>query len=174
MRVLLRIDRVDGLLSSGLRRVCLSSGARLFNSLSLVGTPSVEIGPGNTGRVGPGATKGTSKNIVAQTRGLDSQSLAHDWAAAGNDLEVAHGTATRRSVLDTGAGGHGPESRRRGLVQERTHGPGLTEECLHGGWRGQKQSDRRELGELVVSPAMLRREERVSRSQRGGRGRRRI
>jgi hypothetical protein len=51
-------------------------------------------------------------------------------------------------VLDTGAGGHGPESRRRGLVQEWTHGPGLTEEGLHGGWRSQKQSDWRELGEL--------------------------
>jgi hypothetical protein len=73
-------------------------------------------------------------------------------------LEVAHGTATRRSVLDTGAGGHGPQSRRRGLVQERAHGPGLTEEGLHVGWRGQKEANWRELGVFVVSPAMIRRE----------------
>ena len=156
--MLLRIDRVDGLLSSGLRGVGLSSGARLLNSLSLVGTSSVEVGPRDTRRVGAGATKGTSKNIVAQTGGLDSQSLAHDRAAAGNDLEVAHGTATRRSVLDTGAGRHGPQSRRRGLVQERAHGPGLTEEGLHGGWRGQKEMNWRGLGVFVVFLAVFGRE----------------
>jgi hypothetical protein len=141
VRVLLRIGRVDRLLSSGLRGVGLSSGAWLFNSLSLVGTSSVEVGPRDTGRVGPRATKGTGKSIVAQTGRLDRQGLAHDRAATGDDLEVAHGTATRRSVLDIGAGGHGPQSCGRGLVQKGTHGPGLTEECLHVGWREQRETD---------------------------------
>lgn len=134
MGVLLRLGGLGRLVSSSLRRVGLAPGARGVNGLSLVGTSSVKVRLRDASRVSPGAAKGAGENIVAQARGLDGESLAHDGAAASNDLQVAHGAATRsRSVLDTGAGGHGAQGGGRGLVQERTHGPGLAEEGLHGG-----------------------------------------
>ena len=48
----------------------------------------------------------------------------------------------------------------------------MTEESLHVGWLGQKETNWIGFGLYVVFPAMFRRERRVSRGQRGGVGRR--
>lgn len=126
--VLLR--RAGSLLSSGVGLVGFTPGARVVVDVGLVGASRVQVGLGDTGGVGAGATKSAGQDVA---RGLDGEGLAHDGAAAGNDLQVAHGTATRGSLLDAGAGGHGPEGGGRGLGEEWTHCPRLPEECLHDG-----------------------------------------
>lgn len=64
---------------------------------------------------------------------LDSQSLVHDGASSGNELQVGDGAATGRLA---GGGGEGAQSGRRGLLQEGADTLGLMEESLHdlGGW----------------------------------------
>jgi len=78
---------------------------------------------GHAGR-GGGEALGTG-----ETGALDGQGLAHDGAAAGDELEVGDGAAA-----GAGAGGRreGAQCRGRGALEERAHGPGLAEERLHG------------------------------------------
>lgn len=59
---------------------------------------------------------------------LDGERLRHDRAAAGDDLEIAHGATA--SALG-GAGGEGAEGRGRGLLEERAKTTGLVQKRLH-------------------------------------------
>jgi len=68
---------------------------------------------------------------AGHTGTLDSQRLAHDGAAASQNLEVGHGASTG---ADAGTGGCCERAQRggRGALEEWAHGPGLLEEGLHG------------------------------------------
>lgn len=59
---------------------------------------------------------------------LHGQSLAHDRATAGQDLEIGHGTA---SGARTGGRGEGAQRRRRRALEKRAHSTGLLKHCLH-------------------------------------------
>jgi hypothetical protein len=63
-------------------------------------------------------------------RTLDSESLAHDWAATGKDLKVGHATTAWGGIVGRG-GGKRAESGGRGFLEERAHGTRLTEKSLH-------------------------------------------
>lgn len=65
---------------------------------------------------------------TAHTGTLHGEGLAHDGAAAGQDLEVGHGAA---SGAGTSGRGKGAQSGGRGALEEGAHGPGLLEHCLH-------------------------------------------
>lgn len=68
---------------------------------------------------------------AGHTGTLDSQRLAHDGAAASQNLEVGHGASTGAGA---GTGGCCERAQRggRGALEEWAHGPGLLEEGLHG------------------------------------------
>ena len=68
--------------------------------------------------------------IVAgvDTSALDGQSLIHDRASPGNELEVGDGTATRGLL---GGGGERAQGSWAGLLQKGTHALRLTKEGLH-------------------------------------------
>lgn len=81
------------------------------------------LNAGNAGR-----TRGEALG-AAHTGTLHSKSLAHDRTAAGQDLEIGHGTA---AGAGTSSRGKGAQGRGRRALEKRAHSPGLLEHCLHG------------------------------------------
>jgi hypothetical protein len=61
---------------------------------------------------------------------LDSESLAHHWTAASEDLEVGHGAATRRNIVG-GSGAERAQRGWRGLFEKRTNRTRLAEKGFH-------------------------------------------
>jgi hypothetical protein len=104
---------------------------------------------GKAGRVTPGRVQGTlaggrsahrlhGRNAggaggealgAAHTGRLDSQSLAHDRAAASQDLEVGHGTSASAGAS---SGRESAQGGGRGALEEGAHSPRLLKHCLHG------------------------------------------
>ena len=82
----------------------------------------VGLDAGDAGRTGGESLR------TAHTGTLHREGLAHDGAAAGQDLEVGHGTA---SGAGTSGRREGAQSGGRGALEEGAHGPGLLEHCLH-------------------------------------------
>ncbi|KAI7491308.1 hypothetical protein KC351_g48 [Hortaea werneckii] len=86
----------------------------------------------------------TGERGVGDAGALDGEGLAHDRAAAGDDLQVGHGAAAGSRRVHAGVGarahGHGAESGRRRLVKERAHGSRLAEQGLHGGDQSRARS----------------------------------
>lgn len=76
------------------------------------------------------SAKNAIQRIGACLCSLSIHSLAHDRAAASEDLEIRHGSTTRRN-LTSGGGGEGSKSGGRCFVEEGAHGTGLPEESLH-------------------------------------------
>ena len=70
-----------------------------------------------------------AERINTRLCSLDFHGLAHDRAAAGEDLKIRHGSSAWRNMAS--GGGEGTKSSRRSLVEEGTHGTGLPEESLH-------------------------------------------
>jgi hypothetical protein len=66
---------------------------------------------------------------AAHTGRLHSQSLAHDGAAASQDLEVGHGTSTGAGAS---SGRESTQGSGSGALEEGAHSPGLLKHCLHG------------------------------------------
>lgn len=81
--------------------------------------------------VGASATKGAGKHVGARARALHGKGFAHDGAAASNELQVGHAATAGRGAVGGSGGGEGPQRGRRGLVQERAHGPRLMKKRLH-------------------------------------------
>lgn len=67
---------------------------------------------------------------------LDGESLAHDGAAMGEQLQLGDGAATRRGGLGRRAGRRRQGAQRggRGLLQEGAHGLGLPKNSVHDGF----------------------------------------
>lgn len=107
------------------------------HSLSLIGSGRMDSGPGNLAMVSPASTKSSCENGISIACALDGKSLAHDWAAASNNLKVAHGAATRGrlNLLNTVAGSASGQRAKSGggcFVQKRAHRARLAEKGLHG------------------------------------------
>lgn len=62
---------------------------------------------------------------------LHGESLAHDRASVGIDLQLGHGAAAGRGIGTSGRG-HGTQSCRRRRLEEGAHGLGLTQDGIHG------------------------------------------
>lgn len=65
---------------------------------------------------------------------LDGHGLAHDGAAAGENLQLGHGAAAGGHGGSRGGGRHGTEPGSSGLHHEGAHGLGLAQNRVHGGW----------------------------------------
>lgn len=76
-----------------------------FDSLSLFGRRSVQLGAIHTGVVSTRSAKSSGKSAVAVACALDGERFAHDWAAATEDLEIGHATSHRRNIVAGGRGG---------------------------------------------------------------------
>lgn len=100
--------------------------------------------------VSTSTAKGAGENGVAGAGTLHSESLAHDGAAAGDELQVGHAAAAGRSAVGGGRGGKGPQGRGRGLVQKRTHGPRLVKKRLHCGQEGSRNGCDPDQGSMEV------------------------
>ena len=77
-----------------------------------------------------GSTKDAVQGNGASFCSLSFDSLAHDRAAAGEDLKIGHGSSTGGDMASSGRG-EGTKSGGRGLIEEGTHGTGLPEKSLH-------------------------------------------
>ena len=100
--------------------------------------PGVQLGLGRLGvaregRQGSNAGDTTGETSVSQAGRLNSHSLAHDGAAAGEHLQLRDGSAARRG------GERGASSRRHGteaccsrLHHKWAHGLGLAKSGVHG------------------------------------------
>lgn len=66
---------------------------------------------------------------TGHTSRLHSQSLAHDRAAASQDLEVGHGTS---AGAGTSSGRESAQGGGRSALEEGAHSPRLLKHCLHG------------------------------------------
>lgn len=80
--------------------------------------------------VGPDSAKDAIQRIGAILCSLGIHSFAHDRTPTSEDLEIGHGSSTGRNM--TSAGGEGSKGGGRCLVEEGTHGTGLSEESFHG------------------------------------------
>jgi hypothetical protein len=65
-----------------------------------------------------------------KTSTLDSQGLAHDRAAAAQDLEIGH-SATSRAAGGTSSGRERAQGGGRSPLEERAHGARLLQKSLH-------------------------------------------
>ena len=75
------------------------------------------------------AAKNTTESGIAMSCALHSQSLSHDGASAGKDLQVGHGPSTGRS--GAGGGGKRAEGGGRSFIKKRAHGAALSQKGLH-------------------------------------------
>lgn len=94
-------------------------GARPLARLDPSGLTRDNISPLLGGGNASTEPKSTESGI---TDALNGERLAHDGAAAGNNLEVRHSAATHARG---GARGESAEGARRGLFEERTQTAGL-------------------------------------------------
>ena len=78
--------------------------------------------------VGPSAAEDTIQRVGPVLGSLSIHGLAHDRAAASEDLEIGHGASTGRNMA---SGGEGSKSGGRCFVKKRAHRAGLPEERLH-------------------------------------------
>lgn len=93
----------------------------------LAGRCAQRLHAGNSG----GARGEALGTVKAGT--LDSQGLAHDRAAASQDLEIGH-SATSRAAAGTSSGRERAEGGRRSPLEERAHGTRLLQKSLHCDW----------------------------------------
>ena len=79
--------------------------------------------------IGPDAAKDAVQRVGTGLGSLGDHCLPHDRAPASEDLEIRHGSSTRRNM----ASGRGERSKSGGrcLVEEGAHGAGLPEESVH-------------------------------------------
>lgn len=79
-------------------------------------------------RGGDSGGGGSESLGAAETGTLDCKSLAHDRAAASQNLEVGHSST---AGAGTGSRGEGAEGGGRGALEEGAHSPGLLKHGLH-------------------------------------------
>ena len=111
---------------------CRAPNANI-NGLGLFDSGSMQIGLVDLRMVSPkkGTPVSSGHGSVSSTSTLDGERFAHNRAATSNKLEVRHGAASGRGILSR-ASREATKGRRRRLLQEWAHGPGLTQEGFHG------------------------------------------
>lgn len=93
-----------------------------FRMARVVAQSGYAGGPGHTSLANPGR--------------LDGKSLSHDGASLAKQLQLGEGAAARRRSLRASRGRQGAEGSRGRLLEEGTHGLGLTKDGVHGQIRG--------------------------------------
>lgn len=97
-----------------------------------VGTVQFPLADGGPHRLECGDSGGARGEALgaAETSTLHGQSLVHDRAAAGDDLQIGHGTASGAGV-GTSSGRERAESGGGCALEEWAHRTGLLQESLH-------------------------------------------
>jgi hypothetical protein len=107
-----------------------------FDGLSLLGGGSVQLSTIDAGVVGAHTPESSGKCGAAAASTLNGKCLAHDRAAATENLEVRHAPGSGRNIVAGGRRGKRAEGGGGCLREERAHGPRLAQKSLHvGQWR---------------------------------------
>jgi hypothetical protein len=92
------------------RLTLLGSNAVNVNGLGRLGRRGMQFGPVYARVVGADSTKCTGQGAVAGPSALHGESLAHDGAALGQNLEVGHAPRAGRDMMVGGRGRQRAES----------------------------------------------------------------